>query len=161
MWWRPSRQERAIHPRATGLVPLRTARVWLHMQCFPHGVGDLLSGLIEAREQRCGDLQARRGGRVTQIAEPGVEGAPGLAGPVETARAAQARLNRMPLRAASRVMTDGHRPPEPVAELALEWGVPQARTIPGTCPPQRPGSRVAWPAERPRARAPPSTAPSR
>ena len=134
MWWRHSRPERAIHPWATGIVPMRTDRVWLHIQCLHHGVGDLLAGLIEAIEPLCSDLQARRGGRVTQIAEHGVEGAQGLAGPVETNLAEQAMLNRMPLRAASRVMTDGHHQPESVAELALELGFPQARTISVTAP---------------------------
>src|SRR6266576_760380 len=134
MWWRHSRLERAIHPRANGIVPLRTDRVWLHMLCLHHGVGDLLAGLIEAIEHLCSDVQARRGGRVTPIAEHGVEGAQGLAGPVETKLAAQSMRNRIPLRAASRVMTDGHHQPESVAELALELGFPPARTISVTAP---------------------------
>ena len=46
----------------------------------------------------------------------------------------QAVLNRIPLRAAGRIVTDGHAQAQAVAELALQWRFPQPGTTAITAP---------------------------
>jgi hypothetical protein len=99
----------------------------LELQRFHHGVGDPLANLIAARQQTGGNLQPCPGSCVPDIAEQDLESTQGLASPIEADLTEQAMLNRVPLRAARRVMADRHRQAEPVTQLALQLLFPQAR----------------------------------
>jgi hypothetical protein len=114
---------------------LKACTPWrCHLPRLHHRVGDLLAGLVEPVEHARGDRQTRRRGCVAQITQPRRAGAPGLACPVETDLTEQPRLKRMPRRAAGRIMTDRHRPSEPVAEVAWPWRVPHPGPTPMTAP---------------------------
>src|SRR5438270_692497 len=73
------------------------------------------------------DAQAGLGRGTPQVAEHGVPGGQGLTGPVRADRAEQAMLDRVPLRAARRIVADGHGQSVPVAELVLELPFPDPR----------------------------------
>ena len=105
-----------------------------YMQPLHHCVGDLLAGLVDPFEQLRGDRQPRRRGGVAQRPQHCLEAAQGLACPVETDLTEPAMLNRLPLRTARWIMTDRHRHPEPVAEVAWPLRLPQPGPTPITAP---------------------------
>src|SRR5713226_7441729 len=90
-------------------------------------VGDSFAGWVGARLEGRLDGQAGLGRGAPQVAEQRVPGGQGLAGPVRADRAEQAMLDRVPLRAARRIVADGHRQSVPVAELVLELPFPDPR----------------------------------
>lgn len=106
------------------------------MRCFlkrlHHGIGDLLASVVDALERGGRDLQARGGRRITPIAEHRLHAPHRLTGPIEADRAAHARRNRVPLRAAGRIMTPRHAQAQAVAEPAVAWRFPQPGPIPST-----------------------------
>ena len=108
-----------------GIIPLWTDRVMCYLKRLHHGIGELLASVVDSLERGGRDLQAWGGRRSTQIAEHGLQGSQRLTGPIETDLAAQARLNRVPLRAAGRIITHRHAPAQAIAEPALEWRFPQ------------------------------------
>lgn len=85
-----------------------------------HGIADLFAGLVDALDQAGRHPETSGGSRIAQIAQHRLQGAQGLARPVDADLAEQAMLNRIPLRATRRVVTDRNRQPQPVAKLALK-----------------------------------------
>src|SRR3954453_1207428 len=83
-------------------------------------IGDGFAGLVDAVMERGSDGQPGLGLGATEIAEHGVPGREGMAGPVRADRPEQAMLDRVPLRAAGGVVADRDGQAVPVAELLLE-----------------------------------------
>src|SRR5262249_50445967 len=80
------------------------------------------------RDQACGRCSA------TDVAEHGLPRAQGLASPIETDMTEQPMLNGMPLRAAGRIVADGHRQAKPVTHLGLQLVFPLPWAAPITAP---------------------------
>ena len=125
-----------MHAWATRVVPWRADRVVCHRQCCQDGIGDARAGSVNALDAAGRDPQAGRGGRVTPIAQQRLHGSQGLPRPMQTHGAAQPRRDRVPRRAARRLVAPGHAQPQPVAEVVVAWGVPQPGPTPLT-PPRR------------------------
>ena len=89
-----------------------------------------LARLIHPGVEEGLDLQPRGSRGATDSTQHGIPRAQGCARPMQAARAAQAMLHRMPLRAARRIMTHGDRQPEAVAPLSL----PLVLSRPGAYP---------------------------
>src|SRR5262245_55235961 len=90
-------------------------------------IGDGLAGPVGPVMERGADGQAGRGGRALEVPKHGVPGGEGMAGPGLADRAEEAVLDRVPLRAAGRVVADGDRQAVAVAELLLELLLPDPR----------------------------------
>ena len=126
--------ERSPQTWANRIVPLGADHVMFHLQCVHDGVGDPFAGFVYVLDQAGRDPQACRGRGATPIAQPRLQGPQGLPRPMQTHVAAQPMRNRVPLRAACRIVTHGHAQPQPVAQVALEWFFPQPGTTPMTSP---------------------------
>lgn len=90
---------------------------------------DRQAGRGGAREQGRLDPQPGRGRRAPQVAQQRVPGPQRLARPVQADRAEQPVLDRVPFRAAGRVVADRHGQPEPVAQVLLHLLLPQPGPI--------------------------------
>ena len=103
------------------------------------------AGLVDAVMEGGADGQAGRGRGAPQVAEHGVPGGEGLAGPVRADRAEQAMLDRVPLRAAGRIVADGHG--QAVAGRRAAPGAAASRPASGRCccRRHRPGSAARSP----------------
>ena len=104
------------------------------LPCGPDGGGDSRAGFVHVLDPAGRDPQTGRGRCAAPRAQPRLHGPQGLPRPRQTHVAEQPRRQRVPLRAACRIVTHGHAPPQPGATWALEWCVPPPGTTPLTSP---------------------------
>jgi hypothetical protein len=127
----------------------------------------LFTGLADACQHVCRDLEPGWGGDAAAHPQPRLPGAPGLASPLETARAQPARRDGVPLRTARRLLTSRDAQTQGSAQVARPLGLPQVWTTTGLPPaaaPRRPcvaSGDPAGPGSGPQRARPPPTRGSR
>src|SRR4051812_45247963 len=99
------------------VIPLGTDLVPLETKTAPLVSADALAGLIAAALEHSLDLQVGRGGGTGDIADDGFERAQRYTRPVHADVAEQPMLDRIPLRAACRIVTHRHRQAAGVTQL--------------------------------------------
>src|SRR5439155_14640096 len=119
---------------ANGIVPVGTDSMACKVEHLHLGIRNALAGLVHPRVKKSSYLQTRGGRGATDIAQHRLPRAQGLASPVHADMTEQAMLNRIPFRAARRVVADCYRQPQPVTQLVLQLVFPLPRATPITPP---------------------------
>src|SRR4029450_4760313 len=84
-------------------------------------IRDRLPGGIDAYLLKGVDDQSSCRRRAAHVAQQHLPTVQRLAGPVQTDLREQPMLNRIPLRAAGRIVADGYRKTQLIAQLRLRW----------------------------------------
>src|ERR671926_405209 len=90
------------------VIPLWAGRMVLQAEALHRLIRDPFTRLIGATSQLGFDLQPRAGRCAADVTHGRREAAQGFARPVQADGAEEPVLDRVPLRAAARVMADGH-----------------------------------------------------
>ena len=97
----------------------------LQIECRHLAIRHRLPGRIDAWLSEGINRQSRRGGRAADVAQQHFPTPQRLAGPVQANLREQAMLNRIPFRAAPRIVAHCHRQAQLIAQLGLQLLLPQ------------------------------------
>lgn len=109
-----------------GVIPLWTDDMWFDAEMTEELVGDLAAGPVRPLQQVGLDGQATVGAGAADEGEHSIQGAQRDAGPVGRDGPEEQMLDRVPLRAAGGVMTDGDFDAVNIDEEALQALLPEA-----------------------------------